>query len=149
MRYGGGVKLWETRNWTERATLADRADLWFDSVFSPDSKILALAGGRRLNKHHDVGEVKLFDLVNGEVEILFQRSSYLFSTAFSPDGRRLAAVVDDRTVVVWDLATKNEIAVIKRHIASGSDQVFFLSTADEIAFTTTAPSRVEIWKIDH
>lgn len=68
--------------------------------------------------------------------------------AFSPDGRRLAAVVDNGTVVVWDLATKNKIAVIKRHFASSSDHVFFLPTCDEIALTTTAANRVEIWKID-
>jgi WD40 repeat protein len=148
MRYGGGIKLWNTRNWTERAALADKADLWFDAVFSPDSKFLALAGGRRADKRRDVGEVKLLNLMKNEVETLLQRSRYVFSAAFSPDARRLAAVVDDRTVVVWDLATKKEIAVIKRHIASSSDQVFFLSTGDEIAFTTTAPSRVEIWKID-
>jgi WD40 repeat protein len=148
MRYGGGIKLWDTRNWTERATPSDKADLWFDAVFSPDSKMLALAGGRRVGKHNDVGEVKLLTIANGEVETLFQRSKYVFSAAFSPDGRRLAAVFDDRTVVVWELAPKKEIAVIKRHIASSSDQVFFLPNSDEIAFTTTAPSRVEIWNIN-
>jgi WD40 repeat protein len=119
----------------------------FDAAFSPDSKMLALAGGRRVGKDHDVGEVKLWNLLTNEISALFQRSRYVFSAAFSPDGGRLGAVVDGRTVVVWDLTAKKELTVIERRIGSSSDQVFFLPGGDEIAFTTAAPSRIEFWKI--
>jgi len=149
MRYGGGVKLWNTRDWTEQAELGDRADYWFDAVFSPDGKTLALSGGRRVGKDYDVGQVKLWNPATGEVRTLFNQSKYVYSASFSPDGRRLAAVVNDLTVVVWDLVEKNEITRIKRQICSSADQVFFLPTGNELLVTSIALRRVEIWKISH
>jgi hypothetical protein len=148
MRYGGGVKLWNTRDWTARSDLEDNADLWFDASFSPNGKMLAMTGGRRIAKDQDVGELKLWNLGTGEVSTLFNRSRYVYTSAFSADGRRLAAVADDLTVVVWDLAEKKEITRIKRQFCSSADQVFFLPTGNDLLITSISLHWVEIWRID-
>lgn len=54
---------------------------------------------------------------NGEVFSL-RHTKEVWSVAYSPDGRRLAAADDDGNVKLWDTATGKELSVLSAHYAA-------------------------------
>ena len=42
----------------------------------------------------------------------------IWSLAFSPDGRWLAAAHDDKVVSVWDVAAKKNLTLLRSHTSS-------------------------------
>lgn len=82
-----------------------RVSTWGDSVaalaFSADGKVLAVAGGWARPM------IRLYGTADGSELGQFPcpaRISRAGGLAFSPDGRGLAAGLDDTTVIIWDVA---------------------------------------------
>src|SRR5207302_1355704 len=42
-------------------------------------------------------------------------TSFVFAVAFSPDGKTLASGSDDKTIILWNVATGMEQATLKGH----------------------------------
>jgi WD40 repeat protein len=93
--------------------------------FSPDGKTLALAVGWPWQEGG--GEVRLIDCSSWKVISCLKSKKPLYRLAFSPDGKTLAAGVEDATVLVWDVTTGSERAVLKGH----SDVVYTVAFAPD------------------
>lgn len=92
----GEVKLWAVSDWASLGTLQNRGTT-FALDFSPNSKILASTGP---------AAVTLWDVESGEeIVSLTGHASWVFGTAFSPDGTTLVSSGDDGTVRLQNVET--------------------------------------------
>ncbi|SFK55122.1 WD domain-containing protein, G-beta repeat-containing protein, partial [Streptosporangium canum] len=94
----GTVRLWDTANHRERATITGYQSPVKSVAFTPDGKTLASG---------DVdGTVRLWDTASGrKIAQLTGHQDGISSVAFAPDGRTLASSGDkDGTVRLWDVS---------------------------------------------
>ena len=54
-------------------------------------------------------------LVDEQECTLTGHSGYVFSVAYSPDGKHIISGSDDKTVKIWDSSTGKEVSVLVRH----------------------------------
>src|SRR5262249_41949893 len=104
----GTVKLWDVATGQEKAPLRWDSSPVRAAGFSPDGRFLA-AGAQG-------GIVQLCEAATGRRLHTFPRGTPVENLVFSPDGQTLAAVGDAsdataQTLRLWDLATKQEVAM--------------------------------------
>jgi WD40 repeat protein len=133
--------------------------------FSPDGKFLAasppperkLAEGAPFDLIASVKQVKVWDASTGaEVATLTSEPSLLLAAhaalAFSPDGKRLAAIATPvlqlpvlgapGEVLVWDIATGQELFRLKGHASAVRATAF---SPDGKRIATASPDGVKLW----
>jgi WD40 repeat protein/tRNA A-37 threonylcarbamoyl transferase component Bud32 len=92
------IKLWDTTNWEEKATLNGGSVV----SFSPD-------GGQLASGDSD-GMIQLWDVSSGRIINSLQgHLARVSKLVFSPDGARLVSWSDDKTVKLWDASPDPEL----------------------------------------
>jgi WD40 repeat protein len=104
----GPIQLWEVSTRKVVATLqgdkkVDRSAAVYSLAFSPDGKVLATGGAG----------LTFWDMKTRKA-IAFHAVGVL-SLAFSPDGKSLVSANTDKTLMVWDVATAKQTAVLRGH----------------------------------
>jgi len=98
----GAVKVWDSATGKELFSPSGHAAGTSGVAFSPDGSHLASWGWWD-------NRVKILDSVTGkELFTLKSHTDPIASVAFSPDGQHLASGGWDRTVKIWDTATRTE-----------------------------------------
>ena len=141
----GTVKLWDVETHTNIATLYGHTDAVLSVSFSPDGTTLASGSSD--------GTVKVWEVATKENIATFNHAvGVVKSVAFSPDGTILAsaslyfsffdASLDDGTVELWDVVTKQNIATLEVIATS----VAFSPDGTLLAFGTL-DGTVELWDV--
>jgi eukaryotic-like serine/threonine-protein kinase len=110
---GQAITLWDPATGRDLLTLGGHAGRLITAVAaSPDCRWLAVGSG----EGEKFGEVKVWDTTSGQEQCTLRgHRDWMGSLCFSPDGRRLASVSLDKTVMVWEWGTGRELYTLSAH----------------------------------
>ena len=133
---GVDVKLWDTRSWSEIATLEHNT--WvFALAFSPDRQLLATGDNS--------GRVNVWDLQRQQIVTqLPVDSKFVSAVQFSPNSRILAGAGYDGKIKSWKVPNWGHHGTLT---ANGT--IFNISfSPDSSMLTSTGYESVHLWKVD-
>ena len=118
----GTVKVWDAATGEKLLTLAGHTATVNSVAFSPDGRRLASTSSlvpvtpenaADNSPRVGPGEAKVWDAATGREILTLKGSEGASNVAFSPDGRRLAAVYGGGSIKVWNATTGGEILYLK------------------------------------
>jgi DNA-binding beta-propeller fold protein YncE len=118
----GQVAIWDLNAGKLAKVLHNVLGAVNDLRFSPDGKILAVAGGQPSAK----GDLRLYQVSDWKLlGVLRGHDDVVFSVSFSPDGNQFASASFDHTLGLWDVAQLKLLKTYKSH----SDFVYAVAFA--------------------
>jgi len=90
--------------------------------------------------------VSIWRVTNGDVSLAWRGSTNARDPVFSPDGRKLAVTVDDKTVAIFDAAS----GAVLQHITSDEKirRVTFSPAAQYAALAVEEPGLTRVWDLE-
>ena len=94
------VYLWDTKTWKLARKLAGHGEMISALAFSADGKRIVTGGFREITQAAPV-KIVLWDSASGKMLRSFDAPRRVSSTAFSPDGKWIAAAFRDKTIQIF------------------------------------------------
>jgi hypothetical protein len=106
------VSIWNATNGTLLRRIKNVAERTYSLAYNADGSLLAVAGGTPAS----LGEVKLFNPADGAlVADLGSMADVAYCAAFNPAGTKLAVAGADRSIRIYDVASRKEEVLIEDH----------------------------------
>ena len=99
--YGNDIFVWNTTTGETELGIEENTGATLQAAFSPDGTSILTRGFK--------GNVGLWDVQSGreKMRLLEEFEQTTHSVAFSPDGNRIIAVVNDNALMVWSAHSKH------------------------------------------
>jgi WD40 repeat protein/uncharacterized caspase-like protein len=140
------IKLWDAATGKELRSLEGHTGDVNSVAFSPDGKMIASGSQDKTIKLWDAATGKQLRSLEGQrgTQSLFGQgdTGYVFSIAFSPDGRVIASVNQFLTPL-WDAATGKQLRSLERHTTQ-VDAVTFSPDGKVIASSTGGDGMIKL-----
>ncbi len=108
----GRVVIWDMATGSPAKVLTNVLGAVNDIRFSPDGKVLAVAGGQPSAR----GDIRLYDTSDWKLTAtLGGHLDVVSSISFRHDGKQLASASFDKTVRIWDLDSKQPVLTFTGH----------------------------------
>jgi WD40 repeat protein len=109
---GNSVRLLIAAGRAQDSLLTSKVPQVFDVAWSPNQKLLAIAGGEAAI----TGAVEIWDAVSKRwLRTLSRFFDLVYGVAFSPDGSELAAASADQRLQIFDVATGKTRIILRGH----------------------------------
>jgi WD40 repeat protein/energy-coupling factor transporter ATP-binding protein EcfA2 len=138
----GTVQLWNEVGEKIASPLV-HGEFVYTVSFSPDGKLLASAGNGGKIKFWSLDKNTIGTSV-GETE---GHDGTIYSISFSFDGKSIAAASSDKTVKLFDVATKKRIHPLLKGHTGEVFSVAFSPTSNKILASASTDKKVKIWNI--
>jgi WD40 repeat protein len=138
------VLLWDLANakLAKRIGVGQIGDFVRSVAFRNNGQWLAVAEGTP----YGPGAVKLLDVNSGQPVLAFQEpKDAVFSVAFSPDGKLLAAGGADNVARVWNVDEKKLVGELKSHTSWVLSTSF--SADGKFVVTSSADRTAQVWEV--
>jgi DNA-binding beta-propeller fold protein YncE len=108
----GRVTIWDVTKALPVRVLSNVLAAVNDLRFSPDGKLLAVAGGQPSAK----GDLRLFTTADWKLKVVLGgHEDVVNSIAFDRDGKRLLSASYDRTARIWDVSSGKSLRTLTMH----------------------------------
>jgi WD40 repeat protein len=104
----GDIRAWDPSTGRPLFHVAGNTDAIWDCVFSPDGQWLAAAGN---------ADARLWETNTGRLGHILAHPDWVAGVRFSRDGKLIATLGGEGTVVLWDGATKTRLRDLVGHTA--------------------------------
>lgn len=112
-------------------------------AFSPDGKLLALAG--TFSGDHGI-DIRICDTSTETTKTLATGLPHLGGLAFDATSRRLAAALDDQTARLWDIASSRELRTFRGHSSWLTCVAFHPS--EQVLASGGNDGTIRLWQVD-
>ena len=124
----GVATLWDAASGKVLETIPKPAAIAGHAIsLSPDGRQAAVPSG----PIH--AALSLTDWRTGNTQATFRMGVTIATTAYSPDGKRLAAGLPEGTLMVWDTASKKEVSPAQRTHVNGLSCIMFSPDCSQLA----------------
>jgi WD40 repeat protein len=121
-----GISVWDIR--TTRLKRRIIGNFGYNFSLSPNGTLIAIQQG----KENDWGDLQLIDISTGKIrKELKGHISILYDSAFSNDGKTIAAGGNDQKVRLWDVNTEKLSRTLSKH-RTHIREVFFMPNGQTI-----------------
>ena len=134
------LRLWNTANWEQKATLTGHNDEVWDARYSPNGQYVVSGAWDNTARVWSLADRRCTRTIPAHV-------SDVWATAFSPDGQLIATGGGDRKVKFWDVATGTLVQDVSGDLHTAEVENLAFSPNGQTLVSVSRDGSLKFWRV--